>query len=53
MRRKILHDVPENRLSTHLDHGLRAIFGFFPQSGTKTARQQHHFHAKLLKIAAS
>jgi hypothetical protein len=50
-----VHDVPENRLSTYLDHRLRAQSGFLGQSRSKPPGQDNGFHgdASSVIIAAT
>src|ERR1700737_3847707 len=38
-RSVVLHDVPEDRLSTDLDHGLGLEFGLLAQSAAYTSRE--------------
>jgi len=39
-----LHDVPENRFSSDVNHGLWAEFRFFTHSGSETACKDYNFH---------
>ena len=41
---QVLHDVPEDGPAADFDHGLGAELGFFPNSGTKTARKEYRLH---------
>lgn len=38
------HDVPENRLTTNLDHWLRLKVGLFGNTGSKTSSENNGFH---------
>src|SRR5215471_1790994 len=40
-----LHDVPEDWVSSDLDHGLGAEFGFFPQAGAESTAQNNDLHS--------
>jgi hypothetical protein len=35
----ILHEVPENRPMTNVDHRFRDLFGMFPKPGAETAAE--------------
>jgi len=38
------HDMPENWLTSDLDHRLRTDFSFFADPCTQTARKNDNFH---------
>jgi hypothetical protein len=40
----VLHNVPKDWLPADRDHGLRAIFCFFPEPRTLTTAQYDDFH---------
>src|SRR5262245_52794258 len=39
--RVVTHDVPEERIATDFDHGLRFHFRLFYEPGSKSAGEQH------------
>ncbi len=41
-----LHDVPEDRFFTDLDHRLRSQIAFFRNAGAQSSRQNNNFHGK-------
>src|SRR5207237_8093713 len=41
-----LHDVPEDRLSTDLDHRLRSDLGLLREARSKSAAADHRLHAR-------
>jgi hypothetical protein len=44
VRRVNLHDMPQDRLATDLDHWLWTVFGLFGEPSTKTTRKDDSFH---------
>src|SRR5262245_42478527 len=44
--RVVLHDVPQERLPTDLDHWLGNTIGDFREAGAQPARENAHFHAR-------
>src|SRR5690349_4279859 len=44
--RIVLHDVPEDRAATDLDHRLWTQLGFLGEPGTLTAGEDHDFHPR-------
>jgi hypothetical protein len=43
-----LHDVPQDRLSANLYHGLGAGFRFLGDSRTQSACENDNFHERLI-----
>src|SRR5437764_5012783 len=47
-----LHDVPQNRPTTHLHHGLRTELRLFAQTRSETAAEDHRLH-RLTRVPTS
>src|SRR5262249_4587715 len=53
VRRVSLHDVPENRLSADLHHGLGAHGRFFRKAGPESAGEDDYLHSVLRSVTGA